>query len=131
MDALITGTDFVAIPSQDLPTARRFYGEVLGLPESAVYQREGTPVMGVEFETGNLTLSVVDVNAIGREFSANCAPVALHVDDMEAARTALEARGVTFFGDATDTGVCHMSHFKDPDGNTLMLHHRYAPQPGR
>ena len=41
---------------------------------------------------------------------------------------ALEERGVTFMGDTLDTGVCHMAFFADPDGNALMLHHRYAPR---
>ncbi|MGI8946234.1 MAG: VOC family protein [Thermoleophilaceae bacterium] len=52
---------------------------------------------------------------------------ALHVEDMDAARSGLEAKGVVFFGDTMDTGVCLMSFFNDPDGNDLMLHHRYAP----
>jgi hypothetical protein len=30
--------------------------------------------------------------------------------------------------DILDTGVCHMAFFRDPDGNALMLHRRYAPQ---
>jgi len=24
--------------------------------------------------------------------------------------------------------VCHQAFFSDPDGNTLILHHRYAPK---
>jgi hypothetical protein len=31
-------------------------------------------------------------------------------------------------GDILDAGVCHMAFFADPDGNALMLHHRYAPR---
>ena len=58
-------------------------------------------------------------------------PLPLGVDDVPAARAALEARGVRFFGDTLDTGVCHMAFFADPDGNELMLHHRYAPQEPR
>jgi predicted enzyme related to lactoylglutathione lyase len=50
------------------------------------------------------------------------------VDDVAAARAALEQRGVEFSGDILDTGVCHMAFFADPDGNALMLHHRYAPR---
>ena len=53
-------------------------------------------------------------------------PLALHVDDVAEARATLEARGVEFAGDTLDTGVCHMAFFADPDGNALMLHHRYA-----
>ena len=55
-------------------------------------------------------------------------PVAFHVDDVEAARSTLESRGVSFNGDTFDTGVCHMAFFQDPDGNALMLHHRYVPR---
>jgi len=44
-----------------------------------------------------------------------------------ATRAELEAKGVTFAGDILDTGVCQMTFFTDPDGNDLMLHHRYAP----
>ena len=48
------------------------------------------------------------------------------MDDVAAARAELEAKGVEFAGDTMDTGVCHMAFFRDPDGNDLMLHHRYA-----
>ena len=56
------------------------------------------------------------------------AHLALHVDDMAAARAELEAKGVEFLGETFDTGVCYMAFFADPDGNALMLHHRYAPR---
>ena len=59
--------------------------------------------------------------------SKNAQP-ALHVEDVAATRAELEARGVVFAGDTLDTGVCHMALFSDPDGNDLMLHHRYAPR---
>jgi predicted enzyme related to lactoylglutathione lyase len=52
----------------------------------------------------------------------------LQVDDVEAARATLTEHGVEFMGDTLDTGVCHMAFFADPDGNALMLHHRYAPR---
>jgi len=55
------------------------------------------------------------------------AHLALHVDDVEATRRELEAKGVEFTGDVLDTGVCHMAFFTDPDGNDLMLHRRYKP----
>jgi predicted enzyme related to lactoylglutathione lyase len=52
--------------------------------------------------------------------------LALHVDDVEEARKELEGKGVEFQGETFDTGVCHMALFRDPDGNDLMLHRRYA-----
>lgn len=120
----ITGVDFVALPVRDLDAAVEFYGTVLGLPR-AVYMKDRH---FAEFETGNLTLSVLDAEAMGLEHSVNKIPIALHVDDVEAARAALETNGVAFAGDTLDTGVCHMAFFADPDGNALMLHHRYAPR---
>jgi predicted enzyme related to lactoylglutathione lyase len=120
---LITGVDFVAIPTHDVPAAAEFYGETLGLHRS-VYNPERH---FAEFETGNLTLSVIDAEAMGLEHHAQ-RHVALHVEDVPAARALLEERGVAFQGDTFDTGVCHMAFFDDPDGNALMLHHRYAPR---
>jgi len=124
----VTGVDFVNVPTTDLDRARQFYGEVLGLEASAVYQRGDAPPMGAEFETGTVTISLIDSKAIGREFRANSLPIAFRVDDVEAARAALEAQGVRFVADSLDSGVCHMAFFEDPDGNALMLHHRYAPR---
>jgi predicted enzyme related to lactoylglutathione lyase len=124
-DAIVTGVDFVSVPSQDLERAVAFYGETLGLRRSA-YQPERN---FAEFETGTVTLSVIDPERMGvGSFQANANPLALQVDDVAAARATLEERGVSFGGDIFDTGVCHMGFFADPDGNALMLHHRYAPR---
>ena len=81
-----------------------------------------------EFETGNLTLSVWNPEVMGLPHKAGPNPIALHVGDVAEARAQLEARGVAFNGEILDTGVCHMAFFADPDGNALMLHHRYAPR---
>jgi predicted enzyme related to lactoylglutathione lyase len=67
-------------------------------------------------------------DAFGLEFAPHSLPIALHVDDVATAREELEAKGVQFGGDTLDSGVCHMAHFRDPDGNVLMLHNRYAPK---
>jgi len=124
MTPLVKGVDFVYVPTRDFAAAVEFYGTLLGLPCSVRYgQRPGG-----EFETGNLTLQVLEAEAFGLEFHAGKNPIALHVDDVEAARAELESRGVSFKGDILDSGVCHMAFFEDPDGNALMLHHRYAPR---
>jgi len=120
---LITGVDFVSVPTHDLDTAIAFYGDTLGLRRS-VYLPDRNYA---EFETGNLTLSVIDAEKMGIEHHP-LRHIALHVEDMEQARASLESRGVSFHGDTLDTGVCHMAFFSDPDGNELMLHHRYAPR---
>jgi predicted enzyme related to lactoylglutathione lyase len=121
---IVTGVDFVPVPTHDLARAVEFYGETLGLPRS-VYMPDRH---FAEFETGNLTLSVIDADAMGIGHKVSENAIALHVEDVGSARAALEAAGVSFAGETFDTGVCHMAFFADPDGNALMLHHRYAPR---
>jgi catechol 2,3-dioxygenase-like lactoylglutathione lyase family enzyme len=81
-----------------------------------------------EFETGNLTVAVMQADAFGLEFTPNAFPVEFRVDDFDAAKAELESRGVEFRGEPIDSGVCHQAFFEDPDGNTLAIHHRYAPK---
>ena len=121
---IITGTDFFGMPTRDLEAAVAFYGETLALPRS-VYMPERNYA---EFETGNLTLSVLDGEKMGIGHELNRIAIALHVDDVAQARATLRERGVQFHGDILDTGVCHMAFFADRDGNAIMLHHRYAPR---
>jgi len=122
---IVTGVDFVSVPTQDIERAVAFYGATLGLRRS-MYRPDRN---FAEFETGTVTLSVLDPERMGvGSFQRNANHVALQVEDVAAARAELEARGVTFMGDIFDTGVCHMAIFADPDGNALMLHHRYAPR---
>ncbi len=120
----VTGVDFICVPTRDFEEASDFYGNVLGLPLST---RWGNMPAG-EYETGTLTLAVMQSDAFGIEFERHSHPIALHVDDVAAARKELEDQGIEFQGDIVDSGVCHMAYFADPDGNALMLHHRYAPR---
>ena len=121
----ITGLDFVGIPSQDAERSRAFYVDTLGLRPDAKAQGE--------FWVGETCFGIYEPATFGMEFAPQkTAHLALHVDDIAAARAELEAKGVEFLGETFDTGVCHMALFTDPDGNDLMLHHRYAPvgEPG-
>ena len=117
---MITKLDFIGVPSQDSERSRTFYVETLGLR-----QDEHSPT---EAWLGETCFSIWEPARLGMPFAPqkNAHP-ALHVDDVAAARTKLEAKGVVFAGETMDSGVCHMAFFTDPDGNDLMLHHRYAP----
>ena len=117
----ITKADFVAVPSTDWRRSRAFYVETLGLRPD--------PHAEAEFWVGETCFAIWEPGRFGMEFAPQTnAHIALHVDDVAAARAELEAKGIQFFGDVLDTGVCHMAFFKDPDGNDLMLHHRYKPR---
>jgi catechol 2,3-dioxygenase-like lactoylglutathione lyase family enzyme len=114
--------DFVSVPTRDMTRALSFYRDVLGLPESAY--SEG------ELEAPNVTLSFWVPEADGDEFQANTAGIALRVADVETAVEEFRAAGGEVIG-IEDSGVCHMGFVKDPDGNVLILHRRYAPKEKR
>jgi predicted enzyme related to lactoylglutathione lyase len=121
---IIGGVDFVGFSTNDLAAGAAFYRDTLGLRQSVYIPERNYS----EFETGNLTVSLFDGEKMGIGHHVNQNAIALHVDDVAEARAGLEAKGVAFHGDTLDTGVCHMAFFADPDGNALMLHHRYAPR---
>jgi catechol 2,3-dioxygenase-like lactoylglutathione lyase family enzyme len=117
---MINKLDFIGIPSEDPARSRAFYVDTLGLRPD----EHGDS----EFWLGDTCFSIWEPARMGREFQPQKnAHLALHVDDVAAAKAELEGKGVEFTGDVFDTGVCHMAIFTDPDGNDLMLHHRYAP----
>ncbi len=120
---MIDGVDFVFVQTRDFAAAERFYTEVLDLECTARYRDHGG-----EFETGGFTISMLESSFLGREFEPSRAGIAFHVDDVAAARAELESRGVEFSGDVVDSGVCLQAYFADPNGNQLILHHRYAPR---
>ena len=112
----------MSVLTQDMARAKQFYAETLGLP----IETEGENDM--EFTLGQVTLDVFNPTSAGQEFAPSPAGIAIRVADVAKAREELEAKGVQFDGEIVDTGVCHFAFFKDPDGNQLMLHRRYAPR---
>ncbi len=120
MGPLIQSLDFVAVPSTDSARTRAFYVDTLGLRADDHAQ--------FEFWVGETCFGIWEPASMGLPFVPQTSgSLALRVDDVPAARAALEEKGIQFMGDTIDTGVCRMAIFADPDGNGLMLHHRYAP----
>jgi catechol 2,3-dioxygenase-like lactoylglutathione lyase family enzyme len=121
---IVERTDFISVPVTDMERSKIFYGETLGLPTVTHGEDQGFP----EYQLGeNVSLYLLKMENVGSAFTApHTASIALRVPDVEATRKELEANGVVFGGETFDTGVCHMAFFTDPDGNDLMLHHRYA-----
>ena len=118
--AVIERLDFLGVPTQDPERARAFYRDVLGMrpDEHAEYEQW----------VGDTCFGIWEPEKVGMPFVAQKGnPWPLRCDDVAATRAELEAKGVQFAGETFDTGVCHMAFFTDPDGNDLMLHHRYAP----
>ena len=120
----VRGVDFVVMPTRKFDAAVELYGTILGLPRSVFIPDR----QYAEFETGNLTLMVIDPPGMDMELEPSRNPVALRVDDVQEWRARLQEGGVEFQGETMDSGVCHQAFFADPDGNRLILHHRYTPR---
>ena len=60
-------TDFVSVPVRDMARARQFYSGTLGLPSPNL--DDGWP----EFETGNVSLYLLNPAAIGAELAPRMA----------------------------------------------------------
>jgi catechol 2,3-dioxygenase-like lactoylglutathione lyase family enzyme len=116
----IAKVDTVGIPSTETARSRAFYVDTLGLrPDEHAWN---------EFWAGDTCFAIWEPARFGGAFQPQPNGIALlRVDDVEAARAELEAKGVEFVGETYDSGVCHMATFVDPDGNQLVLHKRYAP----
>jgi predicted enzyme related to lactoylglutathione lyase len=115
--------DFVSIPVTDKARAMEFYGQTLGLERDPKSSSEWP-----EYALGNVTIALVFPEQIGWPLvTTPPGAIAIRVADVAEARRRLEEAGVEFSGETFDSGVCHMAFFKDPDGNGLMLHRRYAP----
>ena len=117
---MIAGSRLRRVPWQDAERARSFYGETLGLrPDDNAQIR----ILGRRH-----CLGIWEPEEAGRQFQPQKnGHIAFHVEDVAGGPCGAGGEGSGVHGEAFDTGVCHMALFTDPDGNDLMLHHRYAP----
>jgi predicted enzyme related to lactoylglutathione lyase len=121
-DLGVERADFISVPVTNLERASEFY-ESLGLKRSRGWSERWR-----EYELGNVSLALIPIEMLGlEEHTPNAAPISIRVPDVAAAREQLEAAGVKFPMETIDSGVCHIAPFRDPDGNALQLHRRYAP----
>lgn len=109
---------FTMYPVRDMPRARRFYEETLGLPPS----RNGESSPWVEFDLpGGGCLAITTVSETEPSGKAG-GMIAFEVDDLPALIADLKGKGVPFSADNIESPVCHMAVCNDPDGNAIILH---------
>jgi predicted enzyme related to lactoylglutathione lyase len=115
--------DYIRVPVTDIEEAKRFYGDVLGLPRNTKL----THADWIEYETPNVTLAVMTPHTHEYEFAPlPPSTIALRVPDVAEAKAKLEAAGVEV-NEMWDSGVCKGASLSDPAGNRILLHRRYAP----
>ena len=115
---------FTGYPVTDIPRARGFYEQVLGLKSTAVFEHEGRH--WIEYDIGAGTLAITNMSAELWKPSPDGPSLALEVADFDAALAVLRAAKVKFVLEPLDSGVCRMAVVSDPDGNSLCIHRRYA-----
>lgn len=117
--------DYIRVPVTDMEQANHFYGELLGLKRNPNSADDDW----VEYEAGNVTLAVMTPHTHEYEFTPlPPGTLALRVRDVAAAKARLEAAGVEV-NEMWDSGKCRGAGVRDPSGNPILLHRRYAPYP--
>jgi catechol 2,3-dioxygenase-like lactoylglutathione lyase family enzyme len=117
--------DFIRVPVKDIEQAKRFYGEILGLRQNPNSPGDDW----IEYELDNVTLAVMTPHTHDYEWAPlPHGTLALRVPDVAEAKAKLEADGVQV-NEIWDSGVCNAATVRDPSGNPISLHHRYAPYP--
>ena len=111
----------VSLVVRDLAAARRFYGELLGLPE---IDRPDFGFPGAWYQAGEIQLHLivpppgVDVGAPPAALSPVAAHLAFEIEDYDAVRAALEQAGLAVLGLGPQVGQLFV---RDPDGNGVEL----------
>ena len=109
---------FTMYPVTDMPRARAFYEETLGLGPS----RNGASSPWVEVDLpGGGCLAITTVSQSQPSATAG-GTIAFEVDDLEALLADLKGKGVSIAAEGIESPVCHMAVCLDPDGNAIILH---------
>ena len=113
----IKGIGFVAIPVRDIPRARKFYEDVLGLKVA----EEMMSGRWIEYAVGEDTLAIANV---GEQWtpSDQGTGATFEVENFEKAIKHLHDRHVPFAAEPFETPCCRMAVIQDPDGNKLIIH---------
>jgi predicted enzyme related to lactoylglutathione lyase len=111
---------FTMYPVRDVPRARQFYEETLGLK------------IGLNGNHGDKWWIEYDLPAGGCIALANFIPdepsaraggtIAFEVEDLDAMIARLKAAGTTFLGDIVNGPNCRMITCLDSEGNSILLH---------
>ncbi len=118
----ITAIAYTGYPVTDMPRARAFYEGLLGLRTATIFDHEGK--QWIEYEIGGGTLGISNMSSGQWKPSPDGPSLALEVADFAAAVADLQAAGVKFNLGPMDTGFCAMAIIADPDGNSLIIHHK-------
>ena len=107
----------ISVNVGDFASAKRFYGEVLGLP--LLY--EVAEIGWAEFES-SASGTTIGINLVETDEDKGGVVPTFGVKDIDAARKQLEAAGVQFDGETVEIeGMVKLANFVDPFENRLCL----------
>jgi glyoxylase I family protein len=104
----------------DVEKAKEFYGQIVGMTE---LPRPELPVPGAWYECNGVQLHLIGQSEAMRDVPGVGPHVALQVEDLEAAKRELNARGIPF-KELTPPPSMHANpvlFIRDPDGNVVEL----------
>lgn len=111
------GSSTLVLQVKDLESSIEWYREKLGF--ELIFVADSMPFAEVQSPVGGLAVGLSQRPEPATEGPA----VTFGVEDVGAARAALEATGVAFDGDTVvHEGLVKLAYFRDPSGNQLLLH---------
>lgn len=117
----IMGIAGVLCAARDLPRARAFYEDLLGLTPTRVFGPEGDRL--VQYQPGGFTLTLVPAHSpLAR--AAGSGGVSFTPTDFEAALRELRRAGVTVLLEPVESPLGRLAIVLDPEGNRVVLRER-------
>jgi predicted enzyme related to lactoylglutathione lyase len=111
---------FTMYPITDVPRARKFYEETLGLKRGSMGNQGEHYWIEYDLPEGGclgLTNFVPD-----KPSDSAGGTIAFEVEDLDRLMADLKAKGVTFKSDVIHSPVCRMAVCLDSEGNSILLH---------
>ena len=106
---------------KDMPRARRFYEDALGLRPTKTFKEQW-----VEYHLGNGCFAIETMGSAGMAPNTSSSQIAFEVDDVDAVVKRLRANGAIVKMEPTSGSVCRMADLIDPEGNPLTIHAKHS-----
>ena len=111
---------FIYHAVRDIPAARKFYEQVLGL-KVGMEVEISSGVWWIEYDVAGVAVAITNARP-GQPSSS----LVLEVVDLDAAVAAARTAGVNIGSAIMDFPTCRAFRIADPDGNEINLHQRKA-----
>jgi catechol 2,3-dioxygenase-like lactoylglutathione lyase family enzyme len=124
MSLVVKRLDNIDVMCSDLDPMRAFYGDVLGLPQ----WREFEPGQSwIGYRAGDVVIYVIQEGSDASPRFSGQTPagsphlIAFEVEDLDAAMSEIEGRGIEWDGDLVTSAKMRYRGVRDPENNLVYL----------